>query len=41
MNYITKATVAALLVGLVLGIAYGDSLPLLPTLAKKLPGARQ
>lgn len=39
MKYVTTATVVALAVGVVLGIAYGDKLPVVPALARKLPGA--
>jgi hypothetical protein len=34
-----KHVIIAALVGVVIGIAYGAKLPLLPMLASKLPGA--
>jgi hypothetical protein len=38
-KYLTVATGVALLVGIVVGIAYGPKIPVVYPLAKKLPGA--
>jgi hypothetical protein len=40
-KYLTVTTAVVLLVGVVIGIAYGDNIPVVAGLAKKLPGARQ
>lgn len=34
-----KHVILALLAGLILGTAYGQKIPVLPTIASKLPGA--
>ncbi len=39
MKYVTTATVVALLAGILIGTAYGRKLPLVATVASKLPGA--
>lgn len=39
MKYITVATAVALAIGFVLGTAYGDKVPVIYPLAKKMPGA--
>jgi hypothetical protein len=39
MKYITVATAVAFLVGLAVGTAYGDKIPVVGSALKKLPGA--
>jgi hypothetical protein len=39
MKYVTVAASVTLLVGVIIGIAYGTEIPVIHSLAQKLPGA--
>jgi hypothetical protein len=39
MKYVAGATSVTLLVGVIIGIAYGAKIPVIHSLAQKLPGA--
>lgn len=40
MKYVTVATAVALIAGIIIGTAYGEKIPVVGPLAKKLPGAK-
>lgn len=40
MKYLTTPVLIAAAVGIIIGAAYGSKIPLVPTIASKLPGSR-